>query len=273
MRISGKGGVRGAAWATFGLAAALTLLPAMGAALGASADAAASVRSAAGQWDMSLNDTNRKCRVILRPDPADKSYAIAMPAGCRRAMPILSSVLGWTADPDALKLTDESGNAVLQFTSATDASTLVATGPEGETYNLVAAALGPRLQSPTVKPVQVAQAAAPAAGAAAAPAATAPSAVEVAGRYDILRAGPKDTGCMLTLDDKAKGPKGGKKAILAPACRDQGIVIFDPAGWRLEKGRLTLTAKKGHETHLDFQADGTWQKDPKEGAALILKKM
>jgi hypothetical protein len=249
-----------------GVAFALATSFAYGA--GAASDAMASVRDAAGLWEMSLSDTNRKCRLVLRADPAPtKAFALAMPAGCRRALPILASVDSWTVASKALALIDDSGTAVLQFTAAKDAQTLVATGPEGETYSLVAANPGPH-----VALTMVAQAATPAAAPAGAAPST-PTAAEVAGRYGLLRAGGKDTGCMLTLDGKAKGPKGGKKAVLAPACRDQGIVIFDPVGWRLENGRLTLTAKKGHETHLDLQADGTWAKDPKEGAALILKKM
>lgn len=87
---------------------------------------------------------------------------------------------------------------------------------------------------------------------------------DVAGRYIILREGNRDTGCMVTLDDKARGTKG-RKAILAPACRDQGLVIFDPSGWAFERGRLTLYARKGHGATFDPYADGTWQKDPKEG--------
>ena len=58
---------------------------------------------------------------------------------------------------------------------------------------------------------------------------------------------------MLTLESQAKGP-GGKKASLAPGCRDQGIVIFDPAGWQIVNGRLMLTARKGHKTDLDVAA-------------------
>jgi hypothetical protein len=237
---------------------------------GAAADTPPGVRGAAGLWEMTLNDTNRKCRLVLRADPAPtKAFALAMPAGCRRALPILASVDSWTVAPKALALIDDSGTPVLQFNSEKDAQTLIATGPEGETYNLIAANPGPHVELTTVAqaasttPATTATSAAP----------STPTAADIPGRYDIMRAGGKDTSCMLTLDGKAKGPKGGKKAALAPACRDQGIVIFDPAGWRLEKGRLTLTAKKGHETHLDLQADGTWAKDPKEGAALILKKM
>ena len=95
---------------------------------------------------------------------------------------------------------------------------------------------------------------------------------DAAGRYAILRDGGKDTGCMLTLDRRVKG-SGREKASLAPGCRDQGIVIFDPAGWQIVNGRLVLTARKGHKTYLDAQPDGTWKKDPKEGKSLTLKKL
>ncbi|MBI1868231.1 MAG: AprI/Inh family metalloprotease inhibitor [Methylocystis sp.] len=101
---------------------------------------------------------------------------------------------------------------------------------------------------------------------------TAANPAAAAGRYAMLRAGDKDTGCMLTLDDKKHGP-GGFKALLAPACRDQGLVIFDPVGWSIERGRLALTARKGHKAHFDLQADGVWRRDAKEGKALALKRL
>jgi hypothetical protein len=95
---------------------------------------------------------------------------------------------------------------------------------------------------------------------------------DVAGHYAILREGGKDTGCMLTLNDKTKG-RSGDKATLAPACRDQGIVIFDPVGWRIIDGKLVLTARKGHSTQLERQPDGTWSKASKQGKPLALKRL
>lgn len=92
----------------------------------------------------------------------------------------------------------------------------------------------------------------------------------VAGRYAILRAGDKDTGCMLTLEERARG--GGFKAQLAPACRDQGVVIFDPMSWSMERGRLALTARKGHKAHFDAEGD-IWRRDAKEGKPLALKRL
>lgn len=89
--------------------------------------------------------------------------------------------------------------------------------------------------------------------------------VELAGRYMILREGGKDVGCLLTLEGGARGPQGGMKAQLAPACRDQGIVIFDPIGWRVERGNLILIARKGHSARFERHQDGAWWKDPKDG--------
>lgn len=92
---------------------------------------------------------------------------------------------------------------------------------------------------------------------------------ETAGRYTILRE-DKDTGCMLTLDARARGP-GGNKAQLAPACRDNGVVVFDPVGWTVDRGRLVLTARKGHKAHFDRDEDGVWRRDAKEGRSLGLR--
>ncbi len=95
---------------------------------------------------------------------------------------------------------------------------------------------------------------------------------DVAARYALERAGGKDADCLLILDMQAKAP-GGYKASLAPGCRDEGIMIFDPVGWRLVAGRLVLTARRGYTTRLDLQPDGTWRKDASEGKLLILKKL
>lgn len=103
------------------------------------------------------------------------------------------------------------------------------------------------------------------------PVAGAQAAGDASGRYSVLREG-KDTGCMITLDARARG-RAGLKAQLAPACRDNGVVIFDPVGWSLERGRLVLTARKGHKAHFDRDGDGVWQRDAKEGKALGLKPL
>jgi hypothetical protein len=240
-----------------------------------------SVEKLTGQWDLSLNDTNRRCRLVLRPDEIGSGLALGMPAGCRRAMPLLAEVGSWKLQPgDHVTFVDPKGKEVLAFMPEGE-GLLLAKGPEGEIYRLSAAETSaqgqhfgdlpavpvPGFESPTpAPPMVVAATTTPGAASSMKP-------DEVAGRYSVLREGGKDTGCMLTLDAKARGLKGGNKALLAPACRDQGIIIFDPVGWAIEKGRLKLTARKGHHAIFEQKGDGTWEKDPKEGKALGLKKM
>jgi Protease inhibitor Inh len=239
-----------------------------------------SVEKLTGQWDLSLNDTNRRCRLVLRPDEVGRSLALAMPAGCRRAMPLLTEVGGWKLQPgDHVTFADPRGKEVLAFLPDGDGP-LLATGPEGEVYRLSAAetsAQGQRFGDLPAVPVPGFEAPPPGPATMRVAATTTPASTakpdEIAGRYSVLREGGKDTGCMITLDAKARGLKGGNKALLAPACRDQGIVIFDPVGWAMEKGKLKLTARKGHHAIFDHKGEGVWEKDPKEGKALSLKKM
>jgi hypothetical protein len=226
----------------------------------------ARVQDPAGVWDLSIGDTNSKCRIAL---PAGQSNTgrqqITIPFACVKVLPVRSPVDAWALTGDGhLDLT---GQAVLDFTAA-DAAAFIASGAQSEVYQLASLQGAPQKNNLVVNQ----------GGAGAAPAVVATkqdvpaAAADMAGRYSILRDGGKDTGCMLTLDKQAKA-SGGQKASLAPGCRDQGIVIFDPVGWQIVNGRLVLTARKGHKTHLDVQPDGTWKKDPKEGKSLTLKKM
>ena len=263
------------------------------------------VAGASGAWDISLNDTNRKCRLYLRPESDAVGHALGMPAGCRRALPILVEVTAWNMPDDGrIDLADKHGAAVLSFAPANETA-LAARGPEGETYELVnlnptfrtgsAQSQNPQglnaqglnqqglnqqglhAQAPAAQ-IQIAQTRprgpAPAATSRAAQqqAGSGPPArpSEIPGRYAVLRENGRDTGCMITLMDQSRG-RGVNRAQLAPACRDQGIVIFDPIGWSLERGQLVLTARKGHKTRLDHEAQGSWLK--KDAKPLELKRI
>ena len=278
-----------------GLALALALGKGLPTSFAAAAEAGA-IASLTGAWELSLHDTPRKCAMILRAESARPAgHMISMPAGCRRAMPVLVDVGGWMLAGDRrLVLDDRGGAAVLTFAPG-QGNQLLATGPEGETYELSASAgqqfaqattggggiqpapraAGPAVGAPVAPQQQAAGKTSQSAPRTAPPALTTSAAItrypgkpsDLAGRYVILREGAeggKDVGCMLTLDDRARGP-GGSKAQLAPACRDNGIVVFDPLGWHFERGRLVLTARKGHNAAFDYHADGSWWKDPKEG--------
>ncbi|MCI0600470.1 MAG: protease inhibitor Inh/omp19 family protein [Beijerinckiaceae bacterium] len=224
--------------------------------------------SVSGLWVLSADGVAGKCRILLRTEvSAAGGRQMTIPLICIRTFPLLGPVETWTlAGVDHLEFTGRSGQTVLAF--AAQAGDFVAVGPQGLVYRLTPLVTATRDKvdrpEPEIRPAPVEAAAKERLPAAATS--------DAGGRYSMLRDGGKDTGCLLTLDDKGKGA-GKAKASLAPGCRDQGIVIFDPAGWQLVNGRLELTARKGHRTYLDPQPDGTWKKDPAEGKTLSLKKM
>jgi hypothetical protein len=248
---------------------------------------AAESQDIAGVWEITRDQGPRPCRISLNAERSDKGDFVAgIPPACRRAMPILGKAGRWSMTDSAhLALTTPGGESVLDLSR--EGNAFSGLGSDGASYKLVPvhstgrnvigidpAAETAQPSKPAVielaaQPAQLAQPTQP----------TQPKkpvlAVrpsELAGRYAILRDKTRDTGCMLTLDNQTK-VRGGDRAALAPACRDQGIVVFDPVAWQIVNGRLVLTAKAGHTTHLDLQADGTWLKDPTEGRSLTLKKL
>lgn len=234
----------------------------------------ATTTQSVGAWDLKLDTGQRQCRLTLRAVAAASGYALAMPAGCRRAFPVLDKVAVWNDGGEGkVQFEDASGQPVLAFEPGAGGA-LTGTSPEGEVVRLEPVG---QHQATILKIAAKSAGAAPAAAKAApkppGPKVPLPSIAEMAGNYAVLRQKTKDTGCMVTFDEKAHGPKGSLKAHLAPACRDQGIVIFDPVGWHVQGGRLVLTARKGHTTKLDLQEDGSWMKDAAEGKSLSLKKM
>jgi len=231
--------------------------------------AAARAESAgAGLWDISRADANRGCRLTLRnEETAPGRHVLAAPAGCRKALPILGQATAWASvEGGALRLLARDGGPLLEF-APKERGRLEAIGPEGETYRLTTQG-GAATRWPSEGRTQTAQAGTPAAPAlAAAPVGAAPPRGAIAGRYAVLREEGRDTGCMVTMEDRGgRGPKGSSRAFLAPACRDQGLVIFNPVGWTLAGGKLTLYADKGHSLIFLPGADGkSWSKDPASG--------
>lgn len=225
-----------------------------------------SVDRAVGVWELQMDSGAQKCSMQLRNDPMGGGYALTLPQGCRLMMPGVATIAVWTLPSSGrLDMSDRAGKTVLSFVPIKDgpfSGRLKATGVKGETYTLISAS-DAAIQQRTAGQTPASQAVSPSAP----PAAGAPqrspiriSAAEMAGRYAVLRDGSRETGCMLTLDVV------GQRAQLAPACRDNGFVVFDPKSWTVSSGgRLEMTARKGHRAGFEHMSDGSWQKDPKEG--------
>lgn len=252
------------------------------AAIACAAPFAASARQPvdlAGTWELSFDKTGSVCRVMLRTEKSDKGdYFLGMPSACRHAMPGIASVGRWSMPDDGHVVLGDPGGAKLLILDASGEE-FVNAGPGG-TFALKRVAdvgsagsvgLSPvPSDTPAERPAVLERIASRRSRDEAEPAAT-ENREDLPGRYAVMRE-KRDTGCMITLDKSRSS--GSDRAQLAPGCRDQGIVIFDPSSWQLVKGQLVLTAKAGHKTKLEKQAEGQWQKDPKEGGKpLGLKKL
>jgi hypothetical protein len=216
----------------------------------------AEAQAPAGTWEFSVNSEAAKCRI--RPELAAPGRHL-----------VTIRLESWSVPGgDRLAFASRSGQAVLDFRVRLGGAFL-ANSPNGEIYRLAATAINGGAEE-SLSHTEQRNEAQP--QIVTAQASTGKVQAEAAGRYSLLREGDKDTGCMLTLDVKVTSWRRGK-ASLAPGCRDQGLVIFDPAGWEIIDGRLVLSARKGQKAHFDARPDGSWKKDPAEGKTLSLKKL
>ena len=255
---------------------------------GASAGSAA-VPGSALTWMLSSASAARSCQMSLRFNAEGAAGGLTLPAGCRHAIPGVRMALTWSIGTNgSITLLNASGGTVLAFERQAD-GTWHGTDAEGEVLVLtpttaaaadpaatVAASGGPVVLSTT--PLEATSGTVVALndtskqGKAAATATDQATAKDVAGRYAVMR-GDRDTGCMVTLETENRGPKNSFRARLAPACRDQGIIVFDPIGWQAKGATLKLTARKGHSIDLNRDANGVFVKMPEDAKALGLKRL
>jgi hypothetical protein len=223
--------------------------------------------ASAGPWMLSLEGTPRRCRVMLSAEAAGVGQAVRFPAGCRRALPILNGVAGWLAENGAVRLLGADAQPLLDFAGAPDAEGAYrARSAGGESYAFAVETA----QNGFDAPVRVAHASltAPDAALLPPPARLAPG-VLAPGVYTLDRFVEKDT-CRLRL---VSGADETRTVEMLEGCRDGGLSVFDPVGWRFLDGRLTLVARKGHTVDLIAVGDGRWRRDPEVGTTFVLRRV
>jgi predicted alpha/beta hydrolase len=86
---------------------------------------------------MSLDGSHRKCQVTLGTEELGVTRALRFPAGCRRALPILNTALGWGMDKSLIRFLGKDGQPVLTFEPrGADEEGLIARTSAGEAYLL-----------------------------------------------------------------------------------------------------------------------------------------
>jgi hypothetical protein len=232
---------------------------------GAPAAAQPDLTAVAGSWELSLDGANRSCRVMLAPDESPVGRVLRFPAGCRRALPILNRMGGWAAaDADHIDLLDAQGAPMLRFAAQDDSMVAITAG--GEVFRLERPqGFVQTIRLPPPPPLGVPQ-----------PTfvdpVKAPSLAAVPGTYVVDRYAEREV-CRIALGRATVAASGHFEVRLLDGCRDRGLAAFDPVAWRYEAGRLTITARRGHEVTLISERDGWWRRDPEIGMTLILRKV
>ena len=203
-------------------------------------------------------------------EAAPQGRQLRFPATCRRALPILDTVTGWNLAPEGgLRLQDAQGKTVIAFRDGTPERGFTGSGSDGKAYALASKNHPRAARRPVASPAELA------ATAAQRPTlvdpARAPAPDTLPGRYAVMRQ-PDREACRIVLSPAATGAPAAGPAAFEGLCRDTGLAIFDPAGWRYLAGRLTLVARKGHGVELVFE-NGQWRKDPAVGAPLLLRRL
>lgn len=264
---------------------------------------------AVGMWGMSLDGTNRRCELTLSADSGPDGRVLRFPAGCRRALPILSEAVGWLFAEKGIRLVDRNVRPILTFTPRPDQGSLGGTAERGGTYSLVPlqtlAMLPPPLAiegtavdgatSGSVPDVALSRdipGSQPVLGAGMLAKPDTPARVDASaglgqgrsdrpavGTYALDRFAEKDV-CRIALDARPAGAKVEREPVkelsparLLPGCRDGGIATFDPVSWRYASGHLTLKARRGHAINLVPTGEGSWRRDPDTGTTLLLRKV
>ena len=226
------------------------------------------VRPWLGAWELELAGATRSCTVTFGAEASGNARQLRFPATCRRALPILDTASAWTLAANGRpRLLDSGGKEVLGFQGGTRESGLDGRGSDGKNCRLAARghprAAAMRPSDATAAASTAAQRATPV------DPATAPAPGALPGRYILMRQQDREA-CRLVLSPPAAS--GSTTAAFEGTCRDTGLTIFDPAGWRYAGGRLTLVARRGHGVELIFE-NGHWRKDPAVGAPLLMRKL
>lgn len=95
-----------------------------------------SYADAIGTWDLSRDGSNNRCTLVLSSDNTTSGRVVRFPAGCRRALPVLSNIVGWLFADGGIRLVDRNVRPLLQFAASKDRSSLTAK-EGGATYALV----------------------------------------------------------------------------------------------------------------------------------------
>jgi hypothetical protein len=274
---------RGAACALLLALAAAGLWPAAGRAQqpAKKPEPPALVKTLSGVWELVDAKSAKSCRLNLTTDTVLHGYLVGLPPACRMALPAVNGVTSWTYNSDgSISLRDPGGVSVIDLRRDRPGPSFAANTAQGElTMTPINAATAAAVTKPGGRTPPPAALPPDRVGAVAAALEHHPIAAELpplqpatlVGLYGVSREKNRPI-CSIDLTERPSARRGQYVAILSGGCLDSGLKVFEPIGWRTERGRLLLVARKGHEQSFAPGKDGVFEKDPPSGAQLFLKK-
>lgn len=193
-----------------------------------------------GAYEFSNADRDRRCAVTLKAEPAGPAgLKLEFDKDCVTVFAFVKDIAGWTiAENDFLRLNDAKGKPVLEMSEVEHGIFEVPRPGEGVLFLQNAAALAP----PPPPPEQM------------------------AGDWDMVRAGAKI--CSLTLGNASAG-EGNLALAVKPGC-DAAIVRFGLAGWQMDRSELVLKGARNQTWRFEEGDDKSWRRVPETRDSLSL---
>ena len=107
---------------------------------------------AVGTWEMALEGSNRRCVLTFAGDSGPSGKVLRFPAGCRRALPVLSKIDGWLYADKGIRFVDRNVRPLLTFDPGSVPKSLGARAESGERYTLAPIQIAIPAQDATAQP-------------------------------------------------------------------------------------------------------------------------
>ncbi len=176
------------------------------------------VKAMVGTWELSNADRDRTCTITFRLGNAPAAYPLDLDKGCADAFPAIRGVAAWTIGRnDVLLLVDAKGSSLLELLEV-EAGMYEGLRPNEGRYFLQNAAVAAAQKDKTAD--------------------------QMFGNWGFVRGtGSGKPICSVTLENTAKDADTFALTV-KPGC-DQLITRFGPAGWKMDRGQLTVVSGKG----------------------------
>ena len=200
----------------------------------------AAPRTMVGTWEFSNADREKTCSVTFRNESNRVGKRVEFDPACIGHFPFVKDIAAWQLnDNDFLKLLDQQGTSVLEF-SEVESGIFEAPRPgEGILFIQNASALGPAPKT----------------------------ADQITGEWSIIRRTGRPI-CGLSLTNTPSGEEFSLR--VQPGC-DPVVTRFAPVTWQMDRGEIVLRAANGQSWRFEEAEDGSkWQRVPQTANPLLM---